>query len=281
MSGHKLTLASVWRYPVKSMMGEELNAAEVSDKGILGDRAYALVDIESNKVVSAKNPKKWPEIFYFYARYNQTPVAHKALPSVAITLPNGDTLNSDQADADQLLSTAFTRPVKLTTQAPAKATLEQYWPEYEGENTEISEEAISGDAHEGSFFDYATLHILTTATVLELQKLYPEGRIEPRRFRPNLIIATPPEQTGFVENDWVGKTLTIGTVKLLVTDPCPRCVMPSLAQGDLAKDAKILKTIAQNTVHVPFADKALPSAGIYAKVIQPGVIKRNDVVIVE
>ena len=233
MSVNNLTLASVWRYPVKSMMGEELNAAEVSEKGIVGDRAYALVDIESNKVVSAKNPKKWPEMFYFYARYNETPTTNQKQTSVAITLPNGDTLNSDQADADQVLSTAFSRPVKLTTQAPTKATLEQYWPEYEGENTEISEEAISGDAHEGSFFDYATLHILTTATVLELQKL------------------------------------------------CPRCVMPSLAQGDLAKDAKILKTIAQNTVHVPFADKALPSAGIYAKVIQPGVIKRNDVVIVE
>jgi uncharacterized protein YcbX len=79
----------------------------------------------------------------------------------------------------------------------------------------------------------------------------------------------------------VGTTLRIGEVRLLITDPCPRCVMPTLAQSDLAKDNKILKVIAENTVYVPFADKALPSVGVYAKVLQAGIIKRSDVVIIE
>ena len=193
MSNNSMFLASLWRYPVKSMMGEELNTAVITNNGLLGDRSYALLDTQTNKIVSAKNPKKWPEIFYFYARFRETPELNKPIPEVFITLP----------------------------------------------------------------------------------------RIESRRFRPNLIISTTPEQTGFVENDWVGKTIRIGDVKLLITDPCPRCVMPTLAQGDLSKDAKILKTIAENTVHVPFANKSLPSVGVYAKVIQPGVIKRTDVVIVE
>ena len=281
MSDKIMFLASLWRYPVKSMMGEELNTAVITDNGLLGDRSYALLDSETNKIVSAKNPKKWPEIFYFYARFNQPPELNKPIPKISITLPNGKIVNSDQDDIQQLLSAALNRDVNLTKRAPTEASLEQYWPEYDGEDNEISDEIISGDAHEGSFFDYSTIHILTTATLLHLQQLYPAGRIESRRFRPNLIISTKPEQTGFVENDWVGKTIRIGDVKLLITDPCPRCVMPTLAQGDLNKDAKILRTIAENTVHVPFANKSLPSVGVYAKVIQPGIIKRDDEVIVE
>ena len=281
MSDKIMFLASLWRYPVKSMMGEELNTAVITDNGLLGDRSYALLDSETNKIVSAKNPKKWPEIFYFYARFNQPPELNKPIPKISITLPNGKIVNSDQDDIKQLLSAALNRDVNLTKRAPTEASLEQYWPEYDGEDNEISDEIISGDAHEGSFFDYSTIHILTTATLLHLQQLYPAGRIESRRFRPNLIISTKPEQTGFVENDWVGKTIRIGDVKLLITDPCPRCVMPTLAQGDLNKDAKILRTIAENTVHVPFANKSLPSVGVYAKVIQPGIIKRDDEVIVE
>ncbi len=281
MSDTTLLLASLWRYPVKSMMGEELNSAVITHNGILGDRSYALLDTETNKIASAKNPKKWPELFYFHARYQQAPESNQALPEVTITLPNGSTLSSNQSDAQSLLSAALKRDVTLIKHAPSKAALEQYWPEYEGQPIEISDEVISADAGEGSFFDYSTLHILTTASLTELQKRYPSGRMESRRFRPNLIISTHAEQTGFVENDWVGKTLRIGEVRLLITDPCPRCVMPTLAQSDLAKDNKILKVIAENTVYVPFADKALPSVGVYAKVLQAGIIKRSDVVIIE
>ena len=276
-----LSLASLWRYPVKSMMGEELNSAIITNNGVLGDRSYALLDLETDKVVSAKNPKKWPEIFSFHARYIEAPVLEKETPPVWITLPDGSIIRTDQPDAEQQLSIALKRSISLRNKAAQHASLEQYWPEYEGESTEISDETISVAADEGSFFDYASLHILTTASLTQLQQLYPGGRMEVRRFRPNLVIATPPEQTGFVENDWVGKTLTIDGVKLLVTDPCPRCVMTTLAQGDLAKDAKILRTITENTVLVPFAGKALPSIGVYAKVIQPGVIRRGSTVAIE
>lgn len=276
-----LSLASLWRYPIKSMMGEELNSATLTNNGVLGDRSYALLDLETDKIVSAKNPKKWPEIFSFHARYIEAPVLEKEMPPVWIALPDGNIIRSDQPDAEQLLSVALKRSVSLRNKAAQHASLEQYWPEYEGENTEISNENLSVAAAEGSFFDYACLHILTTASLTQLQQLYPGGRLETRRFRPNLVIATPPEQTGFIENDWIGKTLTIDGVKLLVTDPCPRCVMPSLAQGDLVKDAKILRTIAQNTVLVPFAGKALPSVGVYAKVIQAGVIRRGSRVVIE
>ncbi|MEY3789151.1 MAG: hypothetical protein RLZ75_3359 [Pseudomonadota bacterium] len=281
MPASMLSLASLWRYPIKSMMGEELNSAIITDNGILGDRSYALLDLETDKIVSAKNPKKWPKIFSFHARYIEAPALEKEPPPVWITLPDGRIIRTDQADAEQQLSIALKRTIGLRNKAAQHASLEQYWPEYEGESTEISDETISVAADDGSFFDYASLHILTTASLIKLQQIYPGGRFEARRFRPNLVIATPGEQIGFIENDWVGKTLTIDGVKLLVTDPCPRCVMPTLAQGDLAKDAKILRTISENTVHVPFAGKALPSIGVYAQVIQPGEIRRGSMVMIE
>lgn len=281
MPASMLSLASLWRYPIKSMMGEELNSAIITDNGILGDRSYALLDLETDKIVSAKNPKKWPEIFSFHARYIEAPALEKERSPVWITLPDGRIIRTDQADAEQQLSIALKRTIGLRNKATQHASFEQYWPEYEGESTEISDETISVAADDGSFFDYASLHILTTASLTKLQQIYPGGRFEARRFRPNLVIATPAEQIGFVENDWVGKTLTIDGVKLLVTDPCPRCVMPTLAQGDLAKDVKVLRTISENTVHVPFAGKALPSIGVYAQVIQPGEIRRGSVVVIE
>jgi uncharacterized protein YcbX len=190
-------------------------------------------------------------------------------------------LHSDQVDLNQQLSDFLGSPVKLATQAPESAKLEQYWPEYEGESNEISNEAVAGDAPQGSFFDYAALHLITTSSIEALQKLYPEGRFEVRRFRPNITIDTS-GLTGFVENDWVGKTIKIGdTLRLQVSDPCPRCVMPTLAQGDLPADSGILKAVAKNRPFVPFADKELPSVGIYAKVIEAGWVKRGDTIVIE
>jgi uncharacterized protein len=274
-------LASVWRYPVKSMMGEELNAAHITENGLHGDRGYALVDLETDKIVSAKNPKKWPEIFSFHARYATQPEINQDLPPVWISLPNGDQIRSDQDDAEERLSIALKRSVSLRSRAPLQASLEQYWPEYDGQNQEISQEAIAADAKEGSFFDYATVHIITTASLAHLQGLYPAGRMEARRFRPNIVINAGSGESGFLENEWVGKTLCIGGVRLEVTDPCPRCVMPTLAQSDLPQDSKIMKIIAENTVHVPFAGRALPSMGVYARVTQPGLISRNSPVTLE
>jgi uncharacterized protein len=274
------TVATLWRYPVKSMMGEELNGADITSAGLLGDRAFALVDTETGKVISAKNPKKWPNFFIYRAAFS-SPLTDSSLQPVWITLPDGMVVRSDQSDVNDKLSAALGHKVELKTQSPQDAELEQYWPEYEGETNEISNEAVAGDAPQGTFFDYAALHLLTTSSIEALQKLYPEGRIEVRRFRPNIMVETT-GQEGFVENAWVGKTLKIGdSLRLQVTDPCPRCVMPTLAQGDLPQDSNILKGIAKNRPMVPFAGKELPSLGIYARVLSPGWIKRGDKVSIE
>lgn len=268
-------LVSLWRYPVKSMLGEELNASAISENGILGDRAYAMVDQETGQVVSAKNPKKWPNLFDYRAAY-VTPPDSGELPAVWVTLPDGTLIRSDTDSIDAILTESLGRSVQLVRSAPGSASLEQYWPENEGEANEVTREAIAGDAPIGSFFDYSKLHILTTGTLNRFRELYPEGRFEVRRFRPNLVIDTG-DNVGFVENDWVGKELRIGSLRLRISDPCPRCVMPTLAQGDLPKDPSIFRQgILKNTPHVPFADKQLPSAGVYARIVEGGMIRRGD-----
>jgi uncharacterized protein YcbX len=112
------------------------------------------------------------------------------------------------------------------------------------------------------------VHLLTTATLDRLQELYPQGRFEVRRFRPNVVVQLRSSEKGFMENAWVGRTLTIGTtVRLHITGPCGRCVMTTLAQGDLPGDSGILRTAAQhNQVNV----------GVYAAVARAGTIRRGD-----
>jgi uncharacterized protein YcbX len=121
----------------------------------------------------------------------------------------------------------------------------------------------------GTFFDSAVVHLLTTSTIDRLRELYPQGRFEVRRFRPNIVVAA--DGAGFVENEWIGRTVEIGdTVQLAITAPCSRCVMITLPQGDLPKDSGILRAAAQyNEVNV----------GVYAAVISGGTIRRGDTVV--
>lgn len=257
---------SLWRYPVKSMMGEELNAAHIGSRGLLGDRAYALIDPETGAVASAKNPKKWPNLFFCRASYVEPPSVGRDLPPVRITLPDGTTLTSEDRDINEILSDAIGRRVKFATAAPEAPTLEEYWPDIEG--LDHRETVTDENMPRGTFFDLAVVHLLSTATLDRLRELYPEGRFEVRRFRPNVVVDTVSEEKDFVENKWEGQRLAIGNeVRLQITGPCPRCVMTTLPQGDLPKDSGILRTAARhNKVHV----------GVYADVLNEGVITRGD-----
>src|ERR671914_316415 len=107
------SVVSLWQYPVKSMMGQELNATELTERGLLGDRAYALVDSSDGKVATAKNPRKWPRLFDFRATFIEPPRAAAKIPPVRIALPDGTTVTSDQGDLNQILSQALNREVTL------------------------------------------------------------------------------------------------------------------------------------------------------------------------
>src|SRR5882672_11317323 len=101
------SVAALWRYPVKSMMGEELNSSEVTDRGLLGDRQFAVVDRSTGKVGGAKNPRKWGNFFDFRAAYTQPLQMGAKIPPVRITLPDGTVAATAQGDLEQVLSRAF------------------------------------------------------------------------------------------------------------------------------------------------------------------------------
>jgi uncharacterized protein YcbX len=278
------SVVALWRYPVKSMMGEELNAAEVTEGGLLGDRAYAVVDRTDGKVASAKNPRKWPMLFDFRAALADIPRPGTTMPPVRIALPDGTVLSSEQPDIHQILSTVLQRPVALdaaecvhraggepSVPEARAATAEEYWPDMEG--LEHRDTVTDFGLPQGTFFDAAVVHVLTTATLDRLRALYPAGRFEVRRFRPNMVVETANDGTAFVENAWIGRTLAIGdAVRLSITGPCPRCVMTTLAQGDLPRDAGILRTAAQHNQ---------ANVGVYASVLHGGEIRRGDSVSLE
>ncbi len=107
------SVVSLWRYPVKSMMGEELGTSEVTERGLLGDRVYALMDPSTGKVASAKNPRKWPDLFNFRATYTESPRPGVKIPPVRITVPEGTMITGEQSDVDQTLSAILGREVTL------------------------------------------------------------------------------------------------------------------------------------------------------------------------
>jgi uncharacterized protein YcbX len=258
-------VVGLWRYPVKSMQGEELNATPVTERGLLGDRAFALIDAETGKVASAKNPRRWPTLFDFRASYVEPLTEGKPLPPVRITLPDGESLTSARADVEAQLAAAVGRPVRLAQTAPPAATAEGYWPDHDW--LPQREEVFEFPLPAGTFFDGAAVHLVTTATLDQLRSLSSTSRFEVPRFRPNIVIEWTEGGAGFVENGWLGKTLALGDVRLRIDGPCPRCVMTTLSQGSLPKDPAVLRTAVQHNAG---------NVGVYASVTKVGCIRRLD-----
>ena len=188
-------------------------------------------------------------------------------------------MTSEQSDLNQVLSKALNHEVTLAaaehghvagvqSSVPPSwtASAEEYWPDIDGLDYRdtVTEFALPA----GTFFDGATLHLLTTATLNQLREFYPQGRFEVRRFRPNIVVESLASEKSFAENAWIGHTLALGDeVRLRITGPCPRCVMTTLPQGDLPKDSGILRSAVQlNQANV----------GVYASVVRGGTIRSGD-----
>ncbi|MDQ3643893.1 MAG: MOSC domain-containing protein [Actinomycetota bacterium] len=285
---HSSTVSAVWRFPVKSMLGEQLQAAEVTEGGIVGDRAYALVESATGKVVSAKHPKKWPNVLACRASFVEPPLPGQEPPPVRLDLADGTSVMSDAPDVDAVLSRFFGRDVELASAAQNGYTIEQYHPdldydpEHRDELTDIKlgaaffdERGLPSAVPKGSFFDLFPLSVLTTSTLDHLAELEPGSRFDVRRFRMNIIVNT--SGSGFVENGWVGKSLAIGGhVRLAVALADPRCVMPSLAQPGLPRDGDVLRTLARHN-RIDVAGGGLyPCAGVYAVSESGGTVRQGD-----
>jgi uncharacterized protein YcbX len=273
------TVAAVWRYPVKSMRGEELDAGMVGERGLTGDRAWAVIDEESGAVASAKRPRRWARLLA--SRAAAVTAESGGGITCRITLPDGRTVVAGAREADATLSEAIGRPVRLASTPPQGASIERWTPDIAGLAGRglVTTGPLGLGAPPGTFFDYAPVHLLTTATVDHLRAIAPGGDFDARRFRPNLIIAPGSGASGFVEDAWVGRTLLVGEiVRLRVTDPAPRCVIPTLPRAPLPRDGTILRAIAEH--HRPpiplLGGRELPSAGVYAVVERGGTIHRGD-----
>jgi uncharacterized protein len=215
-------------------------------------------------------------LFDFYSMFVDSPRDDvNDIPPVRITFPNGSNIFSDhkeEDDMDSSLSKVFDREVMLMKASGfEKPSYEEYWPDIDGlaKRETVTDEAMPSK----TFFDVSVIHILTTSTINRLRELYPEGRFEVRRFRPNIVAESEEKKKDFIENSGVGKKITIGKdVVLKVTAPCTRCVMITLPQGDLPQDLGILRTVARyNQVNV----------GVYASVLRGGTIHRGDTIQLE
>lgn len=280
---------ALWRFPVKSMRGEKVEAADLTEAGLVGDRAYALIDTETGKVMSGKTPRLGPNLLGCRAAFVAAPEAGDEQPPVRITLPDGMSVRSDSPDAEPTLSGFFGRPVRLERAAPEDFTIDQYHPDIEGLGPDghrdtvtesklgsafFAEAGLPSAVPVGAFFDLFPVSILTTSTLDRLKELRPESQFDERRFRMNVVVGT--HEAGFLENGWTGRGLEIGDgVWLSVIIPDPRCVMTTLAQDELPKDTEVLRTLVrQNRVEV--AGGLYPCAGVYAVVESAGTIRERD-----
>ncbi|MGZ4689599.1 MAG: MOSC domain-containing protein [Acidimicrobiia bacterium] len=295
IDGRRAGVAELWRYPVKSMQGERLEAADVTDGGLSGDRAYAVVDRATGKVGSAKHPRLWGALLECRARYLGTPTEGQLAPPVAITLPGGSETGSEDPQVDEHLSAVFDRPVQLTTVAPEGNSYLAVWPEMDGVMPDdfreqnatgadpdgtLTDLALALAAPPGTFFDVSTLHVLTTATLQRLGEVAPGSQFAVERYRPNIVIDSDAEP--FAENGWSGATMRFGAeVTASVLIPTMRCIMTTLAQGELPRDNAVLRTVSShNRIEIPGLG-TWSCVGAYATVGSAGRVVIGDEVSVD
>jgi uncharacterized protein YcbX len=259
------------------MLGEDVTASTVSHHGLAGDRRLAVVSRTTGKIASAKLPRLWRDLLTLSACADDS----GGDGAVRITLPGGKAIWSTDADVDAVLSELLNEPVTLTATPPPDAILDRAVPEAvlrDGVHAQVPAELmeLGGGGPPGTFVDFAPVHLLTTSTLDQIAELSPYRRAHPERYRPNIIIRTT--GPGFTENDWLGGTLRIGDELVLgVIARTPRCAIPTLAHGDLPRDAEALRVLARHNRVQPLesADPE-PCAGVYAEVLAPGRIRAGD-----
>jgi uncharacterized protein YcbX len=272
------TVAALRRYPVKSMLGEGVDAGDVTFTGLAGDRQLAVVSRATGKIASAKFPRLWRDLLTLSAATADDPAADGAVP---ITLPEGKIVWSSDAGVDTILSGLLNEPVTLTATPVPGAALDRAVPEAvlrDGVDAQVPAELneIGGGGPPGSFVDFAPLHLLTTSTLDRIAELSPHGRAELERYRPNVVIRTA--AAGFTENDWLERILRVGDdLVLRVIARTPRCAVPTLAHGALPRGLDALRVLARhNRVEPLDSVDPEPCAGVYAEVLRPGRIRAGD-----
>ncbi len=241
-------VAQVWRYPVKSFQGEQVDALDVAPGGADGDRMLAVVDPAEGKVLSAK---RYADLLMASARHDGD--------RVVLTLPDGSEHAADDPGVHGALSAWLGRDVRLAP-PPADGPLPmEMYTGMSDEDTPIFE--WTGPA--GRWVDLADAHWLTTASLTSIRPEHPSGEWDVRRFRPTALIEA--NGVGFPEEGWA--QVQVGSVISEVSMPTMRCSMPSRAQPGLDRDKAIGTTIR---------DRNSNNMGVYATVTQSGTVRVGD-----
>lgn len=247
-----LRVAQLWRYPVKSLLGERLAVMQVLEDGMDGDREWAIQDLGDGRILTARRE---PRLLFASSRVS----AQSGLP--IITLPDGQELTGPGPATDDALSTWLAKPVMLVAAVESDAARAEYF----ADATDDTSQAIEWTMPNGRFVDAFPLLVMTTAGLRGGAKAYASGTWDVRRFRPNILIQLDGE--GWLEDAWVDRLISIGSAQLLPRQRCERCTMVNRAQPGLERDVNIYKTI--HRLHQG-------EAGMWTKVVRSGVISEGD-----
>ena len=269
------SVINIYRYPVKSMMGEILSEADIGEAGIPGDRGWAVRDEKRGGI---RGGKKIPQLMTLTAQSGPT--------APLITAPDGDSASASTEGINEWLSDKLNHPVTLWPLLPADQ-LDHYRrgaPDTEDSEQELRavfgrlpeeplpdlagfEELLEFESPPGTYFDAFPISIMSQQSLASMNQLEGESRFDVRRFRPNLLVDIPDTDHPFPEQAWVGKTLSIGSVKLKIDMTCPRCSMTTHGFDDLPRDTEVMRKLVNHS------DGNL---GIYASVQTPGKISLED-----
>jgi len=222
-------VVGIWRYPVKSLQGEALDQAVVERDGLEGDRRWGIRDGRTGRILTAR---RRPELLHAAATYRDS--------GPVITLPDGGVTEGPGAETDRLLSRWLGSPVSLVTsveEAPGRA-------EFFEDATDDTSTPVEWTMPERRYVDAAALLVLTTASLRHAAALYPAGAWETRRFRPNLFIDAPGD--GWLEDEWIGQALGVGSAVLSAAEGCVRCTMVTRPQPGHDEDRDIFRTLARH-----------------------------------
>jgi uncharacterized protein YcbX len=241
---------AIWRYPVKAMLGELLDAVAIGPRGCEGDRRWIVVDARTGERIANKRGPTDPRLRACRAELLDDRDEH---PPLRITLPDGSALEG--AEIEAALSELLGRRVRL-------------------ERCDAPADGCFGTT--GAYHDLAPIHLVTTATLAHLRAVAPDCDWDMRRFRPNLVLNDPGDAS-FAEDELLGATLRAPSgLELTVGLPTPRCVVPTRAQDGLPADPAILRTLVErHRIDLgPFGRHGC--AGAYAEVASAGRVRTGE-----
>lgn len=271
-------VTELWEYPVKSMIGNRIPDGEFTELGLIGDRIWALRDVERGFVA---NTRQTPGIMRLAA-------AHAGGGAVTITLPDGRTVRSSDHDADAVLSAELGRDVRLESLRPADdldfyrrkpddsvtdpmAYLRDIFAREDDEPlpdfAKFGDKIVEFESPPGTFYDCFPLLVLSTSALRSMAEALPDSVVDVRRFRPTFVVDTG-DEPGHPEFGWAGRRFAVGSAVIEVVNDCPRCAaITKQVTDDVPQDRAILRHVVKDLGQ---------AVGVYCNVVQPGIITQGD-----